>query len=148
MNRLKLIVMLFCIALLLPPFAKAAEVEVKMLNEASNGQKGFEPALVRINPGDSVHFIAADKGHNVEQIPGMLPDQAQSFSGKTNQDVTVKFDMPGVYGYRCPLHYTMGMVGLVVVGDPVNEDAARKVPHPRDAKARFDELFAALDAQK
>ncbi len=119
-----------------------------MLNEASDGQKGFEPALVRINPGDSVHFVAASPGHNAELIPGMMPDKAQPFSGKTGQDLTVKFDRPGIYGYRCAIHYTMGMVGLVIVGDPVNEDAVRKVAQPRDAKARFDQLFTALDSQK
>ena len=119
-----------------------------MLNEASNGQKGFEPAMVRINLGDSVHFVAADKGHNVEQIPGMMPDKAQSFSGKIGQDLTVTFDKPGVYGYRCAIHYTMGMVGLVIVGDPVNEEDVRKIPQPRDAKARFDQLFTVLDGQK
>lgn len=127
-------------------FSHAAEVEVKMLNRTSDGQRGFEPAVVRINPGDSVHFVAVDKGHSVQLIPGMHPDGAKSFSGDVNDDLTVKFDKPGVYGYRCVPHYMMGMVGLVVVGKPVNEAAARIVAQPRDAKARFDQLFAVVDA--
>ena len=127
-------------------FSHAAEVEVKMLNRTSDGQRGFEPAVVRINPGDSVHFVAVDKGHSVQLIPGMHQDGAKSFSGDVNDDLTVKFDKPGVYGYRCVPHYMMGMVGLVVVGKPVNEAAARSVAQPRDAKARFDQLFAVVDA--
>ncbi|MCP1119341.1 pseudoazurin [Robbsia andropogonis] len=126
----------------------AADAEVKMLNEDSNGERGFAPAIVHVKPGDSVHFVAFDKGHSVQSIPGMIPDGAKPFAGKVSEDLTVKFDRPGVYGYRCVPHYMMGMVGLVVVGDPVNEAAARNVAQPRDAKARFDRLFAELDAKR
>ncbi len=126
--------------------ARASDVEVKMLNDAGDGQRGFEPALVRIHPGDTVHFMAVDKGHSIQSIPGMLPSGASPFSGQISQDLIVKFDKPGVYGYRCVPHYMLGMVGLVVVGAPVNEAAARDAPQPRDAKAGFDKLFSALDA--
>ena len=44
-----------------------------MLNRGSHGMFVFEPALVRINAGDSVKFIATDKGHDVESIAGMFP---------------------------------------------------------------------------
>lgn len=128
--------------------AYAADVEVRMVNQASDGQRGFEPALVHINPGDSVHFVAADSGHSVESIPGMAPDGARSFSGKISEDLTVKFDTPGVYGYRCLPHHMLGMVGLIMVGQPTNEAAARSVAQPRDAKARFDQLFAVLDREQ
>jgi len=126
--------------------ARASDVEVKMLNNAADGQRGFEPALVRIRPGDSVNFVAVDKGHSVQSVPGMLPAGASAFSGQISQDLTVRFDKPGVYGFRCAPHYMLGMVGLVVVGAPVNEAAARDAPQPRDAKARFDQLFSTLDA--
>ena len=33
-------------------------------------------------------------------------------------------DKPGVYGFKCKPHYGMGMVGLIVVGEPVNKTAA------------------------
>ncbi|ABO58162.1 pseudoazurin [Burkholderia vietnamiensis] len=128
--------------------AHAADVEVRMLNRASDGQRGFEPALVHIDVGDSVHFVAADSGHGVESIPGMAPAGAGAFSGKISEDLTVKFDKPGVYGYRCIPHYMLGMVGLIVVGHPTNEAAARSVAQPREAKARFDQLFATLDHEQ
>lgn len=60
----------------------------------------------------------------------------------------MKFDKPGVYGYRCIPHYMLGMVGLIVVGHPTNEAAARSVAQPREAKARFDQLFATLDHEQ
>src|SRR5690606_7471997 len=97
----------------------AAEVEVKMLNKGSDGKPMvFEPALVKIAPGDTVRFVATDKSHNAESISGMLPEGATPFKGKTNQDVTVTFTNPGVYGVKCMPHYGMGMVALVVVGEP------------------------------
>jgi pseudoazurin len=129
--------------------ARAAEVEVKALNRGSEGgMMVFEPSLVRIAPGDTVHFVATDKGHDVEAIPGMLPDGATPFAGKMSEDVTVKFDKPGVYGVRCRPHYGMGMVALVVVGTPTNEDAAKAVTQPGKARQVFSALFQTLDTQK
>jgi plastocyanin len=62
--------------------AFAAEVEIKMLNKGTEGMMVFEPALVTIEPGDTVKFVAADKGHNAESIKGMLPADATPFAGK------------------------------------------------------------------
>ncbi len=81
----------------------------------------FEPNVVKIAPGDSVHFIATDKSRNVESIEGMIPAGATPFKGEMNKDLTVTFDQPGAYGVKCKPHYGMGIVvGLVVVGEPVN----------------------------
>jgi pseudoazurin len=128
--------------------AHAAEFEVKTLNFGKGGMMVLEPALVRIAPGDTVHFVAKDKGHNVESIPEMLPEGATPFTGKLNEDVTVTFDKPGVYGVRCHPHYPMGMVGLVVVGEPTNEDAAKAVKQTGKAATVFAKLFSTLDAEK
>ena len=53
--------------------AVAAEIEVKMLDKGAEGMMVFEPALVKIEPGDTVKFVATNKGHNAESIKGMLP---------------------------------------------------------------------------
>ena len=42
----------------------------------------FEPALVKVAPGDTVKFVATDKGHNAETIKGMLPDGARDVRRK------------------------------------------------------------------
>jgi pseudoazurin len=122
--------------------AHAAEVEVKMLNKGAAGAMVFEPALVKIAPGDTVKFVPTDKSHNAESVPGMLPDGAEAFAGKMNEQVEVSFKAPGVYGIRCKPHYGMGMVALVVVGDPVNLDAAAAVKHPGKARKVFEDLVA------
>lgn len=125
--------------------AGAAEIEVKMLNRGEAGVMVFEPALVEIAPGDTVRFVPTDPGHNAESIDGMLPEGAAPFKGAMGKEVVVTFDAEGVYGYECKPHYGMGMVGLVVVGDPEgNLDAAEAVTHRGRAEQRFGDLFTEL----
>jgi pseudoazurin len=123
----------------------AAEYQVQILNMSAHGMFQFEPQQLKIQPGDTVHFIAKDKGHNVESIDGMIPDGASPFKGGMNQDITVTFTKPGVYGYKCAPHYGMGMVGLIAVGDPSsNLQKAEAVNHPGKAKPAFAALFKAI----
>jgi pseudoazurin len=124
--------------------ASAAEVEVKMLNKGTEGVMVFEPALVKINPGDTVKFVAADKGHNVETVDAMVPEGGQKFVGKVNEELAITFDKPGVYGYKCKPHYGMGMVGMIVVGEATNADQAKAATHPGKAKQAFANLFDKL----
>jgi pseudoazurin len=121
--------------------ASAAEIEVKMLNKGAEGVMVFEPSFVQVAPGDTVRFVPTDKSHNAESIEGMLPEGAEPFQGKMNEEIAVTFDVPGVYGFKCKPHYAMGMVGLVVVGEPVNETAAAEVPQKGKAKQKFAALF-------
>jgi pseudoazurin len=124
--------------------AAAAEIEVKMLNKGTEGVMVFEPSFVKADPGDTVKFVATDKGHNVETIAGMLPDGAAPIAGKMGQDLSVKLDKAGVYGVKCLPHYGMGMVAMVVVGTPTNQDAAKAVNHPGKAKQVFSAMFGRL----
>ena len=121
--------------------ATAAEHQVQMLNKGTDGPMAFEPSFLKIAPGDTVRFLATDKGHNVLSIEGMSPNGAAPFKGKMNENITVTFDRPGVYGFECKPHYGMGMVGLIVVGDPVNLADAQAVPQRGKAKKRFETLF-------
>src|SRR5215469_215838 len=89
--------------------AMAAEFEVHMLNHGQDGMMRFDPQLLKIAPGDTVHFVATDKGHNAEIIPGMIPDGAKPFSSTSGEDMKVTFTVPGVYGYRCTPHGSLGM---------------------------------------
>jgi pseudoazurin len=107
----------------------------------------FEPAFVKIAPGDSVKFVATDKGHNAESVPEILPGSAQPFTGKLNEDISVTFAEPGAYGIRCKPHYGMGMVALIVVGEPTNLDAAEAGKYPGKAKQAFAALLTQAKAQ-
>lgn len=123
--------------------AMAANFDVQMLNKGEAGAMVFEPAFVKVAPGDTVTFKAVDKGHNAEIIKGMIPEGAEPFKGKTNEEIVVTFTVPGAYGIKCLPHFAMGMVALVVVGDaPANLEALKAVKAPKMVKERFEPLFA------
>jgi pseudoazurin len=125
--------------------ASAADYQVKMLNKGAKGMMVFEPDLVKVQPGDTVTFVATDPGHDAMSVPGMLPDGVQPFEGKIGKDLTVTFTQPGVYGVKCKPHYVMGMVAAVVVGDPaVNLEAAKAAKNPGKAGKVFAELLGGL----
>lgn len=125
--------------------ANAAEYEVKMLNKGEKGAMVFEPDFLRVEPGDTVKFLVIDKGHDAQSIAGMLPEGVEGFKGKINQEITYTIEKEGVYGIKCTPHYAMGMVMLVVAGEPVNAEEAKTVKQPGKAKAVFAELFEQLD---
>lgn len=143
---MKLIAMAALAAMLVAGGAQAAEHEVHMLNKGEKGTMVFEPDLIQAAPGDTIRFIPTDRTHNAETVPGMLPDGAEAFKGKVNEDITVTVTEEGVYGVKCLPHYAMGMVALIVVGEPVNVEQARALKHPGVARKRFEEIFAALPA--
>ena len=98
-------------------FVHSAEHKVKMLNSGTDGFMVFEPAVLTIEPGDSVTFIATDLAHNSASIEGMIPEGAVQWSGKVSEDVTVTLNKAGVYVYQCTPHAMMAMVGVINVGD-------------------------------
>lgn len=125
--------------------ASAADFEVKMLNKGAEGAMVFEPSFVQVQPGDVVHFVPTDKGHDVESIKGMLPEGVEPFKAKMNEAYDLTATVEGVYGVKCTPHLPMGMVALVVVGDPSsNLEAAKAVKNPKKAQERFDAAFAKI----
>lgn len=127
--------------------AIAADHEVKMLNMGGDGQRMvFEPAYLEIEPGDTVTFLATDASHNSEIIAGMLPEGAEGWKSRINEELTVTFDQEGVYGYKCLPHYAMGMVGIIKVGEAApNLEDATAVGHPGQAAKRMAELLDGID---
>ena len=103
-----------------------ASFEVKMLNQGQDGVMVFEPSLLKINVGDTVTFKATDAAHNSASIPGMIPNGASSWNGDLSRDISVTFDVPGVYGYQCTPHAMMAMVGVIQVDNNIeNLDAVK-----------------------
>lgn len=128
--------------------AMAADYEVKMLNKGANGQAMvFEPALVKLEAGDTVTFVATDRGHNAETETGMLPAGAEPFKTKLGQTETVTFSEPGLYTVVCRPHRGMGMVALIEVGgDRSNLAALKEKALPKKTQERLDALYAELEA--
>lgn len=120
--------------------------EVQMVNKDPEGRAmQFDPAYLKIALGDSVKFVATDKGHNSETILGMVPEGAETWKGKINEEIIVTFDKEGIYGYKCLPHFALGMVGIIQVGDSTeNFDSAETVKLPGKAKLRMAELVAQI----
>jgi pseudoazurin len=117
------------------------EIEVRSLNRSSTGLFVFSPDLVRIKPGDTINFVATDKGHQVYSVPGMIPDGAQPFEAKMSQDIRATFTVPGIYVIACRPHMTMGMIGVALVGDPINIDKLDPSSLPDKARTKLGALL-------
>jgi pseudoazurin len=146
MNRLSPIAVAAALSLALGVPAWAADHQVKMLNKGADGQDMvFEPAFLAVEPGDTVTFIAVDKGHDTESIKGLIPDGAKEWKGKINEEVKVELTTEGAYVYRCLPHYGMGMVGLIQVGKTTpNLEAVKAAKLPAKARQRLDPLIAQI----
>lgn len=123
--------------------ALGADYQVQMLNKGSDGAPMmFEPAYLAIESGDTVTFAATERAHNSEAIAGMMPEGAELWKARINEEITVTFEVPGLYGYKCLPHYPLGMVGLIQVGaETPNLVEAQTVKHPGKAAQRMTELF-------
>ena len=129
--------------------AVAADHQVLMLNKGSDGQAMvFEPSFLRVAPGDTVTFVPTDKGHQVDAVKEALPDGAEEFKGKLNQEVKVTLTVPGAYPVKCIPHLGLGMVGLIVVGDgvPANIEKAKAVKFPKKSAERYVADIAKAEA--
>ncbi|MEZ5445735.1 MAG: plastocyanin/azurin family copper-binding protein [Gammaproteobacteria bacterium] len=120
----------FSLALAASVAASAAEIAVIA------GPRNFDPidpdlniSLVKAQPGDTISWKNMST-HNTKSIE--VPEGAQHWEGKLNEDFHVTLDKPGAYVYECVPHASMGMVGVVLVGDgkPANLDAINASSNP------------------
>ena len=145
MSMLAPFVLAFAIASAFSTPAPAKEIVIKTLNRGPDGSFfAFAPEVVRLEPGDSINFVAVDKGHDIYAVPGMIPEGAQLFESGMSQDLKVTFTVPGVYVVACRPHLPMGMVSLVIVGEPVNLDKIDPAKLSGKAKSKLESLLAPL----
>lgn len=95
----------------------SADVTIEMLNKNKETKQRmvYSQELVKIEIGQTIKWVPTAKGHNVEMLAG--PDGYElPKKTKLNDEVTIKFDVPGIYLYQCSPHAALGMIGIVVVG--------------------------------
>lgn len=146
--RLKSFACLVAFAAPASQIAGAAEVKVEMLNrdKTTNIAQAYKPALIRVNKGDTVKWVATNPGHNVAFVAGGVPVGVAPFTSGFKPEIVFKFEKPGIYLYKCTPHVGMGMVGLVVVGNDKSNLAAVKSAYvPPLAKKRLEPLFAEIE---
>ena len=100
--------------------SEGSEHIVNMLNSGEGGQMIFEPAVIKVSKGDTIHFKLIDMAHNSASIDGMIPTGAAPWAGELNKDISVTLDTEGVYVYQCDPHVMMAMIGVIQVGEAVN----------------------------
>lgn len=134
-----------------PSFAQTTH-EIQMLNAHPDNprlRQVFLPRIQVVEPGDTVKFLAVDRGHNSATVDGMIPEGVEGWDGKINDEVEAVLEQPGLYGYQCTPHASVGMIGLVVVkgeGMMDNLEAAQSVRQRGRARAAWEEVWEELAA--
>ena len=141
-------------ALPLRAIAESTTHTVEMLNKHPDDPKlrqVFVPRIVVVKPGDTVTFTATDRSHNSASSKGMIPEGAEAWKGKINEEISVTFEVPGFYGYNCTPHASVGMVGLVIVegeGMMDNFEDAKGVRQRGKARGVWEEIWAEVDGME
>jgi pseudoazurin len=125
---------------------QAADITVKMLNTGKDGPMVFEPPFVKVAVGDTVVFVPAEKGAHYS-VSLLQPAGAKPWRGTPDQELKVKVEKEGLYLYACEPHKTLGMVGVIQAGRPVNLAEAKTLAAKEQAafalgKTRFDMALA------
>ena len=116
-----------------------------MLNKNKETKKRmvYSQELVKIDAGQSIEWVPTAKGHNVQFVS--VPDGGEKIKSKMNDEVSFTFEQEGVYLYLCTPHATMGMIGVVVVGDSdVNLAEAKKYKFRGKSKKKFKKIVKEL----
>lgn len=124
----------------------AGDLSIDMLNKrkSDKARMVYSVEVAKIDAGQTIKWVAADKGHNVEFIAGPEGFEIPKKS-KLSEDYSFKFDTKGVYLYKCTPHVGIGMIGIVVVGgDSSNKDAIAKIKLPGKAKKRLKDLVSQI----
>ena len=100
--------------------SSGSEHTIKMLNVGPSGTMVFDPAVIKVSIGDTIHFKSTDMAHNSVSIPNMTPSGAKGWTGLMNEDISVTLESEGIYVYQCDPHLMMAMVGVIQVGDATN----------------------------
>jgi len=125
--------------------SSANAMTIEMLNKDDAGNKMvYSEELARVDVGETITWVPTSKGHNVEWIAG--PDGVElPKKSKNGKEVSMTFEVPGIYYYWCTPHKGMGMIGLVVVGGDVsNKDAIAKAKALGKSKKKLKALLGEL----
>ena len=147
LKKLKITALLVTLLMtvLVAPNVYAEDISIDMLNKRDDGAKMvYSEDVARIDVGDTITWLPKSKGHNVHFIAG--PDGWDiPKKSKNGKEVVLTFDTPGVYLYQCTPHASMGMIGLVVVGeDTSNVDAIAKAKVRGKSKKLLKKLISEL----
>ena len=127
--------------------AKAEEKEpliIEMLNKRGKEKMLYGQDVVKIEVGQTITWTPDSKGHNVQFVS--VPEGVEKVKSKLRQEFSYTFEQEGVYLYVCTPHASMGMIGVVVVGDSdVNLDEVLGYKFRGKSKKKFKKIAKSLE---
>ena len=113
---------------------------IEMLNKRDKEKMLYSDELVRVEVGDTISWVPTSKGHNVQFVS--VPEGVEKVNSKLSKEFSYTFETEGLYLYLCTPHAGMGMIGLVVVGDSLdNLKSVKKHKLMGKSKKKFKKLL-------
>ena len=147
MRNFYLIFMLVCFMGGMLLSAKAEEKEpliIEMLNTRGKEKMLYGQDVVKIDVGQTITWTPDSKGHNVQFVS--VPEGVEKVKSKLSKEFSYTFEQEGVYLYVCTPHASMGMIGMVIVGESdVNLDEALDYKFRGKSKKKFKKIVKSLE---
>ena len=147
MKNFYLIFMLVCFMGGMVLSAKAEEKEpliIEMLNKRGKEKMLYGQDVVKIEVGQTITWTPDSKGHNVQFVS--VPDGVEKVKSKLSKEFSYTFEQEGAYLYVCTPHASMGMIGVVVVGESdVNLDEVLDYKFRGKSKKKFKKILKSLE---
>ena len=139
--------MVFALSMLTFAIPNIVNAEEHVVNAAA---REFKPAIVYVQPGDTVKFINMTS-HNA--VTYLVPEGGVNFGEKGKMAgatmVTPPLETNGIFGYVCEPHIGFGMVGVIVVGDvSADQKAAVKEKAMAELQGPFKRLIGKINKIK
>ena len=127
--------------------AKAEEKEplvIEMLNKRGKEKMLYGQDVARVEVGQTVTWTPDSKGHNVQFVS--VPEGVEKVKSKLSKEFSYTFEQEGVYLYICTPHASMGMIGMVIVGESdVNLDEVLDYKFRGKSKKKFKKIVKSLE---
>ena len=147
MKNFYLIFMLVCFMGGMVLSAKAEEKKpliIEMLNKRGKEKMLYGQDVAKIDVGQTITWTPDSKGHNVQFVS--VPEGVEKVKSKLSKEFSYTFEQEGVYLYVCTPHASMGMIGVVVVGDSdVNLDEVLGYKFRGKSKKKFKKIAKSLE---
>ena len=127
--------------------AKAEEKEpliIEMLNKRGKEKMLYGQDVARVEVGQTITWTPDSKGHNVQFVS--VPEGVEKVKSKLSKEFSYTFEQEGVYLYVCTPHASMGMIGVVVVGESdINLDEVLDYKFRGKSKKKFKKIVKSLE---
>ena len=149
MKNFYLIFMLVCFMGGMVLSAKAEEKEpliIEMLNKRDKEKMLYSQDVARVEVGQTIIWTPNSKGHNVQFVS--VPEGVEKVKSKLSKEFSYTFEQEGAYLYVCTPHASMGMIGVVIVGNTpsdINLDEVKKYKVRGKSKKKFKKILKSLE---